>query len=87
MFWTRRDFIASHRPYVWAVSHAVLNDERKIVEDIHTLRKLCLNAPATILNQQYYYVAIGENGLERVVHREVGSGGPFVTYPADPTVS
>ena len=89
LYWTSKNFIASHRPYVWAATHAYLvkKDNTEIpVVDVNTLRKLCLNAPAEITKEEYSYIAVKENNSEDVIHKEGGSE-EFIIYPADPKVS
>lgn len=47
---TRRSFIASHRPYVWAASYSVLDSAEGTLVPVPKLAGLCVhNAPARVL--------------------------------------
>jgi hypothetical protein len=86
MYLSRKGFIASHRPYVWAGTHGYLDNNNKVVVDVNTLRKLCLNAPAKIIVQEYSYIVVKEDGSKDTILKESGIE-KFIMYPADPKVS
>lgn len=84
--WANKNFSLAHRPYVWAVTHAYLDKDGKVIVDLKTLRKLCINAPAEIIKQEYSYVIIKNGNSEEIIGTENGEGR-FIMYPADPKVS
>ncbi|MGD0597115.1 MAG: hypothetical protein ABSA64_06280 [Sedimentisphaerales bacterium] len=81
-----KDTIASHRPYVYAQTFAYL-DNTKIITDINTLMKLCINAPAEIFKEEYTYIAIkkdtGGHETSTVLKTEELKKKQLI-YPLDP---
>lgn len=82
-----KGFIASHRPYVWLSTFSYLRDN-KIVTDINTLAKLCVNAPAEIIREEYAYITItkDDNGkdCQNNIHTETLNSRKGLIYPVDP---
>ena len=62
IYLTRQAFIATHRPYVYAINRK----DNKGTLDLNTVLLPCFNAPAKITNREFYYVAVKtkENGKE-----------------------
>ncbi len=63
MLLSRRDFISTHRPYVYAISRSLEN-----TMDLNTVLIGCSNAPARIISIEFSYLVIEtkENGKEIV---------------------
>ena len=87
LYWTRKAFVVSHRPYVWAVTHAYLDNNNRVVVDVNTLRKLCSNAPAVIVKQEYSYVVVKNDNSVHTVYKNPKGEGSSIMYPADPKIS
>ncbi|MFH1616100.1 MAG: hypothetical protein ABIG61_13570 [Planctomycetota bacterium] len=81
-----RDTIASHRPYVCALTFAYLENS-KIAIDIKTLMKLCINAPAEIVKEEYTYIAIKKNATghktSEILKTDILEKKQLI-YPLDP---
>ncbi len=55
---SRQDFIATHRPYVYAISRKTDKDTM----DLNSVFLRCLNAPAQIISRQFNYVVVETKG-------------------------
>ncbi len=77
-----KDFIATHRPYVYAVSRRK-PENNKSVMDVKTVLYPCLNVPAKITNHEIYYeiVKTNKNDEEEIRKIPIESLGPIVLYP------
>ncbi len=58
-----KDFIVTHRPYVF-VDTLIKTENGKSVFDDNIVVNTCINAPARIVNREFYYIVIktNENG-------------------------
>jgi hypothetical protein len=54
----RQDLIAAHRPYVYVSSR----EDDKGTMDLKSVLLCCLNAPAKIIGQEFYYVVVKTEG-------------------------
>ena len=65
---TRKSFIASHRPYVWASSYGVIDHDKKAIIPIpHTVAYRVKNSPAKIISTE---VAIRLNNELLLSHKD-----------------
>jgi hypothetical protein len=74
----RQDFIATHRPYVYAISKET---------DPNTVFISCFNAPARIISEEFYYLVVktkenGEEDINQIYKHEFPSGN--ILYPYVP---
>ena len=81
IYLSRKDFIASHRPYVWAAtfSNPVPN---KMIND-STVMISCVNAPAIRTREEYTYIAEKSEGCEDILHTD-SELKMQVIYPVGP---
>lgn len=82
---SRKEFIAAHRPYVRGISRRTTKDGRPAM-DLNTVLLTCFNAPAKIINQEFYYVAVKtkENGEENPeIRYEKKVLDKHILYPTD----
>jgi len=86
MYVTKKDVIASHRPYVCAQTFAYL-ENNKIITDINTLMKLCINTPAEIVKEEYTYIAVKKDAsgqeTSEILKTETLESKQLI-YPLDP---
>jgi hypothetical protein len=82
VFLSTRDFIATHRPYVYVISRKMAQND-KTVMDVKTVLYACLNAPAKITNHVICYeiVKTNENGIEDINEIPLESLGQIILYP------
>ena len=82
----RQDFIATHRPYVYAISGLTEKNGMSVI-DAKTVLIGCFNAPARIISEESYYLVVdtNENGEESI--RETVYQKKFtsedILYPSD----
>jgi hypothetical protein len=68
VYLTRKSFIASHRPYVWAINYGVIDSERKTIIPIpFRVNFRVNNAPAKIVRME---VKIKHGVQELIVHAD-----------------
>ncbi len=85
-FLSREEFIAAHRPYIYATSRKSENGTM----DLNTVLLSCFNAPAKITNRELFYVAFkeSENGREdHEIKFDKKFSNEIVLYPTDTTKS
>jgi hypothetical protein len=61
VYLSRQDFIATHRPYVYAISRQT-KENGKTVMDLNTVLIGSSNAPAIIISQEFYYLVVETKG-------------------------
>jgi hypothetical protein len=84
-----RDFVATHRPYVYGISRKMTQND-KTVMDLNTVLLPCFNAPAKVTNRKFYYLAIKTraNGTEdQEIKFEKNFTNEIVLYPTDTPTS
>ncbi len=83
---SRTDLIASHRPYVWALTFAYLDEDNRVRTDPNIVATYCINAPAEITKAQYSYIVetdSAEKTSRDTVYTQV-EDSPQIVYPVDP---
>jgi len=80
-----QEFVAAHRPYVYVINR---RDDKGIM-DVKSVLLRCLNAPAKIINREFYYVVVktkgnGEEEVTETIPLE-SSFTPHVLYPSEKT--
>ena len=81
--------IRENRPYVSAQTFAYLENNR-IITDVNTLMKLCMNAPAEIVREKYTYIAITQNSdghKTSKILKTVEIKKKQLIYPLDPKIN
>ena len=58
MYLSRQAFIATHRPYVYAISRTTKNGTM----DLNTVLVGCSNAPARIISEEFSYLVVKTKG-------------------------
>ena len=78
LYWSRIQYRASSRPYVWLIDFATLNEQRILVNHPEVVALRVMNAPAAIIKTNYkFYVVSGTS--ERVIHSSQETD--FVRFP------
>ena len=83
---SRREYIAAHRPYVYASTRTHENGSA----DVHTVIVRSLNAPARIINQEFCYMVVspmesGEDNHEMKYERKFTDES--IVYPSATTTA
>ena len=63
VYLTRKSFIASHRPYVWATNYGVIDQERKIIPTPFIVGYRVKNSPAKIIQTKVKIILNAETLL------------------------
>ena len=79
---SQKDFIATHRPYVYVSNRR----GKKGNMDLKSVMIHCLNAPAKVINREFYYVVAKteENGEEEIT-KTIPWELPFTSFLLYPT--
>ena len=83
-WFTRREFVLSHRPYAIVQTFAYLDSRRQLVTDLKKVMYRCLNAPAQTVRTEYRYSVVRRDRIEEEVVDTRRDDVTQVLYPFDP---
>ncbi len=67
---TNKDYLLTHRPFVWVENFGYLNDQNIIVNAINQVIIRVLNSPANFIKEYYEYYIIDNEGNKTIIEKQ-----------------
>jgi len=79
----RKDYLLTHRPFVWVENFGYLNNQNIIVNPINKVMYMIINSPAKFHNEFIEYYIVDNQNNKTIIETQEFTG--IIRYPSDKT--